>query len=353
MTIQELRVKQAAFGATESRPPSSFGNDAIAWHAAHEGVAIADLTHWGLLEVKGEDRLQFLHNQSTNEIKNLKSGQGCETVLLTSTARTLELATLFATETGVSMLVSPEQAEPIMAWLDRYLFPMDRVELANISTQYAVFSLIGPQSDSLLATNGVENIIGQGESTHLQTRLGNIEVRIAVGNGLAMPGYTLIVAIADAAVLWQYLVDKGAAPLGDRLWEHLRICQGRPLAGRELTEDYNPLEAGLWRFISFDKGCYIGQETIARLNTYQGVKQQLWGVVLDRLVPLATPILVEDKKVGVLTSCAATEVGYRGLAYIRSRIAVAGLEFVSGEATGKLVTVPFLSHRYYQPGELK
>lgn len=58
-----------------------------------------------------------------------------------------------------------------------------------------------------------------------------------------------------------------AVPLGDRVWEQLRIQQGRPAPDQELTEDYNPLEAGLWQTISFEKGCYIGQETIARLNT--------------------------------------------------------------------------------------
>ena len=73
----------------------------------------------------------------------------------------------------------------------------------------------------------------------------------------------------------------------------MRIQQGRPKSDRELTEDYNPLEAGLWQTISFEKGCYIGQETIARLNTYKGVKQKLWGIKLDRSVSPQTPIFVD------------------------------------------------------------
>lgn len=66
--------------------------------------------------------------------------------------------------------------------------------------------------------------------------------------------------------------------LGSREWEVLRIQEGVPAPDRELTLDHNPLEAALWHTVSFDKGCYVGQETIARLKTYDGLKQQLWGI---------------------------------------------------------------------------
>ena len=119
--------------------------------------------------------------------------------------------------------------------------------------------------------------------------------------------------------------------------------QGVPQPGTELTEDYNPLEAGLWHAISFDKGCYIGQETIARLNTYQGVKQQLWGVQLSTPVEPGTPILVGEDKVGTLTSILDTAEGPLGLGYIRTKAGGAGLQVTVGEAEGTVVDVPFLS----------
>ncbi len=132
--------------------------------------------------------------------------------------------------------------------------------------------------------------------------------------------------------------------MGDRVWEQLRIEQGRPIPDRELTEDYNPLEAGLWQTISFSKGCYIGQETIARLNTYKGVKQQLWGIRLQAPVESGTVVMLGDEKVGKLTSFTQTNQGSFGLAYIRTKAGGVGLKVQVGEVDGEIVDVPFLSH---------
>ncbi|NJN58745.1 MAG: folate-binding protein, partial [Leptolyngbyaceae cyanobacterium SL_5_9] len=173
--------------------------------------------------------------------------------------------------------------------------------------------------------------------------LAGIETRIATGSGLATPGYTLIVNREQAANLWQQLTTAGALPLGEQLWERLRIEQGRPMPDAELTEDYNPLEAGLWHTISFSKGCYIGQETIARLDTYKGLKQQLWGVRLSQPAPLGEPLLVGAEKVGKLTSLTETEAGLFGLAYVRTKAGGAGLTVTVGSGTGEIVDLPLLT----------
>lgn len=131
--------------------------------------------------------------------------------------------------------------------------------------------------------------------------------------------------------------------LNDTDWEHLRIRQGRPAAEAELTEDYNPLEARLGHTISFNKGCYIGQETIARLNTYQGVKQHLWGLELSAVVPAPTPLLLEGEKVGLLTSCTPLNGGAFGLGYVRTKVGGAGLRLQTPEGViVQVVEVPFL-----------
>jgi folate-binding protein YgfZ len=342
---EELRQMQTEAGAIlEADIPVSFDNDRQALDAAKEGVAVYDRSHWGLLKLSGDDRLRYLHNQSTNDFQKLQPGQGCETVFVTSTARTIDLATAYATEEAVLILVSPDRRQYLLDWLDRFIFPMDKVELTDLSNQYAIFNLIGSQSDHLVQELGYEAIIGQPQHDHRCFD----SIRIAVGNGLAMTGYTVILPMAESASLWSKLISKGAIPLGDRVWEQLRIQQGRPKPDRELTEDYNPLEAGLWQTISFTKGCYIGQETIARLNTYKGVKQRLWGIKLDAPVAINTPIAIANEKVGVLTSCTETENGSFGLAYIRTKAGGAGLKVQLGNISGELVAVPYLSHEYYQ-----
>ena len=341
----ELKEIQTAAGAIfdETGVVLSFDRDDEAKSAIDRGVAICDRSHWGLLKITGDDRLRYLHNQSTNDFEKLKPGQGCDTVFVTSTARTLDLATAYVTENAVLVLVSPHRREKLMSWLDRFIFPFDKVELSDISADYAVFSLIGEQATNLLSDLTSEislSELGDNQAVTIE----DVPVRIAKGSGLATPGYTLIMERQAAGTVWSRLTEKAVA-FGDRLWENLRIQQGRPTPDRELTEDYNPLEAGLWQTISFDKGCYIGQETIARLNTYNGVKQKLWGIELSQPVEPQTPITVEDKKVGVLTSYTETKSGSFGLGYIRTKAGVEGSQVKVGEAEGKLVSVPFIQHQ--------
>ena len=122
-----------------------------------------------------------------------------------------------------------------------------------------------------------------------------------------------------------------------------------PVPGKELTEDDNPLEAGLWHSISFEKGCYIGQETIARLNTYKGVKKRLWGIALDQTVPANTNISLDGKTIGKLTSLTETEAGYFGLGYLRTKAGGQGLDVELAGAKATIRAVPFVRHDYYEP----
>jgi len=328
-------------------PTSSVNsNDVEAIQALQQGVALINRSHWGRIRVSDEDRIRFLHNQSTNDFQRLKTGLGCDTVFVTSTARTIDLVTAYVMEDAVLLLVSPNRRQYLLDWLDRYIFFADKVKLTDVTNESATFSLVGPGSDALLNQLGAGSIIGQLCASHQLLQLGDTEVRIAVGSGLALPGYTLIVPSMNAAVLWNNIVQAGVVPLGDRAWEQLRIEQGRPVPDQELTEDYNPLEAGLWQTISFDKGCYIGQETIARLNTYKGVKQQLWGVRLSAPAEPGSVITVGDEKVGKLTSYTDTHQGHFGLGYIRTKAGGVGLKVQVGDAKGEIVNVPFLNHDY-------
>lgn len=349
---QALRDQQATRGAqlgtvAEQAVPLSFGNDAIALQATQTGVALYDRTHWGRIQVGDRDRLRFLHNQTTNAFEGRKPGEGCDTVFVTSTARTIDLATAYILEDAVLLLVSPGRSPSLINWMDRYIFFADKVSLQDVTAETAAFNLIGPESDAFLQSLGAEAISGQPQGTHQELVLQEIPVRVAVGSGVAIAGYTLITSRDHAADLWNILADTGAVPLGETAWEQLRIQQGRPAPEHELTDDFNPLEAGLWSTISLSKGCYIGQETIARLHTYRGVKQQLWGVQLSGAAAPGSPITAGDEKVGVLTSSIGTEDGYQGLAYIRTKALEADVKDVQVDGvSGQLVPLPFVSHTY-------
>ncbi len=320
-------------------------NDAAAIQAAQNSVAVCDRSHCGLIRVSDVDRIRFLHNQTTNDFQSLKPGQGCDTVMVTSTARTIDLATAYVLEDAVLLLVSPNRREFLMQWLDKYIFFADKVQLTDVTDETATFSLIGPGSDTIIEKLGAEAIIGQPYGTH---QLFDGGMRVAVGSGLASPGYTLILPASQKATVWQKIVEAGAQEMSARAFNVLRILQGRPAPEHELTDDYNPLEAGLWHTISFSKGCYIGQETIARLNTYKGVKQHLWGIRLNAPAEIQSAIAIGDEKVGKLTSYTETADGYFGLGYIRTKAGGVGLKVQVGETEGEIVEIPFVSHEYPQ-----
>jgi folate-binding protein YgfZ len=336
-TMEEIVQHPASQLGKESE-----GNEAAALGAARQTAAVANRSHWGRILVDDADRLRFLHNQSTNDFNSLKPGQGCDTVFVTSTARTIDLATAYITEDSVLLLVSPNRRQQLMQWLDKYIFFADKVRLTDITGETAAFSLIGPETHALLEKLGALEMVGKPDGSHQLFNIAGAVVRVAVGNGLAIAGYTLILPVSSAESLWNIITAAGATPLSELGWEQLRIEQGRPAPDLELTEDYNPLEARLSHTISYSKGCYIGQETIARLNTYKGVKQHLWGVRLSFSASPGTVVTVGEEKVGKLTSYTETERGPFGLAYIRTKAGGAGLQVRVGEIEGETVDVPFL-----------
>lgn len=347
--LEELRALQAQHGAVfaeGSGIPVQFQPDGLA--AARAGVILIDRSHWGRIRVEDRDRQLFLHNQSTNNLTALRPGQGCDTVFVTSTARTLDLATVYVLETEVLLLVSPQRRSQLLTWLDRYIFFGDKVRLTDVTDSTVTFSVLGPDSHGLLERLELGTIVGQPDGSHQLGAIAGQEVRVAVGSGLGLEGYTLWLSAEGAATIWAALMAAGARPVGDRGWEQLRIEQGRPAPDQELTEDYNPLEAGLWRAVSFSKGCYIGQETIARLDTYKGVKVQLWGIRLQSAVEPGSLVRLGEEKIGVLTSITETSEGFLGLGYIRTKAGGAGLQVEVRDSTGVVspgvvVDVPFLT----------
>ncbi|WP_309729551.1 folate-binding protein [Chamaesiphon sp. OTE_75_metabat_556] len=314
--------------------------------SARSGVAIYDSSEWGKILVSDRDRLRFLHNQSTADFESRQSGEGCDTVFVTSTARTIDLATGLILDDEVLLIISPNRRKYLFDWLDKYIFFADRVKLKDVTDALASLTLMGAESTSILAQLGCTELTELPLHSHQVHNINGIEVRIAIGTELGLPGYRLICDRANASVLQQALTNLGAVTVDEDAWECLRIEQGRPKPDAELTEDYNPLEVGLWDTISFTKGCYIGQETIARLNTYKGVKQYLWGIKLVGSVAVGTSITVDGEKVGVLTSCSQTDAGIMGLGYVRSKAGGVSLKVMLGDVEGEVIDLPFVRHEY-------
>jgi len=350
----------------------SYGSekDEEALRASSKGVAIADRSHWARLKVSDADRIRFLHGQSTNDILKLKAGQSTMTTFCTSTARIIDLAEVFVSEEAVFLIVSPNRRDTVLKHVDKYIFFADKVKLDDLTEKTAMFTLMGPASTELLLRLGIDTrdmcgLPGAFKFFSCTLKSGdNIDCMLIRSSGLqSIEGFTLIANADRAMELWRVLVNNGARPLGALQWEQLRILDGRPAPDSELTEDYNVLEAGLWDTVSFDKGCYLGQETLAKLNTYKGVKTQLWGfrfaVGEDGVAPQpGADVYTVDggDKVGVLTSRTFMGKDWVGLGYVRTKAADSdkgeGMTVrVGNDVTAVLFRPPFIKHQTGEPAQ--
>lgn len=112
---------------------------------------VFDRSHWGRIRLTGADRVRFLHNQTTNNIEQLSPGQGCHTVFVTSTGRTIDLASVYASQDALQVVVSPGMGQQLYDWMDKYIFFSDKVTLTNETEQTFMFTVVSNNTDSLAA----------------------------------------------------------------------------------------------------------------------------------------------------------------------------------------------------------
>ena len=312
------------------------------YHAARAGAALRDAQTSFRLYMRGADHLDFLHRMTSNDFHNLKLGHGLEAVFIEQRARILDLATCYRGPDATALILSPASRSTIPAWLDRFIFA-EALELADRTDETAMFELIGPQAPQLV-THTLNADLAKLQDHQL------LDPQVPDGLWLARiagPGLRALGPPDTVKNLWQRLAAAGARPIGAATWEILRVEQGLPLLGRELTQDYNPWEAGLGRAIHLDKGCYIGQEVIARLDTYDKVKQHLVGLLLStaELSPTGLPLRDGTREVGRITSAVHSPTfGPIALAYVRRSTCAEGTVLDAAGAQATVVPLPFSSH---------
>ncbi len=314
--------------------------------AACQAVTVTDRSLMGRLRIAGRDRLDFLQRMSTNDMSRLTPGQGCVTVLTTAIGRIVDRLTVYAEAETLLALTSEGQAELVRRWLSRHIFFMDQVTLTDETETTGLLALYGPRAGELVQAalgvdatalpryawqrtfwNGAEVTIAATEALTPLALLSQSSGRGGMGDE---SGAFYLIAPAEVVPgLWARLLDAGASlgvrPMGEEAYEALRIAAGQPRFGRELSEEYIPLEAGLWDAVSFSKGCYIGQEIIARMESRGKQARQLVGLRLAALPPAGEVILqASGQRIGRLTSVARLPEGVVGLGYVRTAYATPG-----------------------------
>ena len=301
-------------------------------------LAVRLNTGYGCLKATGEDALDLLNRLSTNKVDHLRPGHWAPTVLTSDRGRIVDLLTVVHAGDFVYLITSPGQQQPVIEWLDKYTI-MEDLEVEDVSASTAVVALAGDGADAALGLEPLEGDRLPGLQYPAPTVSVGGHDAIAVSRPMGATACCLLVAPSGAAAsAVEALAAAGAVEADDEAWEALRVASGAPAFGPEMGEPYNPLEVGLIGAIDFTKGCYIGQEVIARLDSYERVQKYLSvlrfsdGCEADS----GTPLYIEGRQAGTVTSVYRTPGGeLRGLGFVRTASAVPGqiLE-VASPATG-------------------
>lgn len=274
-------------------------------HAAiTERTAVADVSDRTQIELTGSDRKSFLHNMSTNEINALKVGTGCEAFFTTAQGKIVAHACVFQRPESIVLETVPGQSESLINHLDRYLIRED-VELHDRSTSWGQLLLAGPQAAELLDASTE----GQIPSTELSSgvvTLFDTEVTVIRTTMAGPVGFLIGCQKSQTPSLLASLSNSGAEQVNDHeVLEAVRIEAGWPAYGRDITSANLPQEVARdGQAISFSKGCYIGQETVARIDALGHVNKYLVGLRCNTPdVPAPGAELSQgDKTIGQITS---------------------------------------------------
>ncbi|NIR49837.1 aminomethyl transferase family protein [candidate division KSB1 bacterium] len=333
--------------------PKSVSNLGEEYSAIRDAAAMMERPYFDILKVSGKDHADLLHRMTTNELRNLKPGEGQINIFTNEKGRIIDRVVLQKHDDSMMLTISPGNAKKIAEWIETYTFIED-VKIEDLSSIVDTLTLFGPNGSQILG-KVFDQDFSELPAHHLsKTAWKGKDVQIASTDELGVPGYNLFLDFTDVAELWQELVNAGSQvglkPIGGEVYNVARIEAGWPVYGKDFDDTINPHEARMGPYINFDKGCYIGQEVVARLDTYEKVQKHLSGILLegDSLPNEHDPILIDDRKVGHLTSITHSigldqnvALGYVRTKYLTENASVV-IETDKQNISGKLVKLPFV-----------
>jgi folate-binding protein YgfZ len=365
----------------------SYGEVEAEYAAIRKAAALMDAPHRSVVILTGKDRLSFLHNKVTNDTNRLTPGTGCYAYLLNLKGRIVMDMNILQTEEATLVELDRRLVPDFLASMEKYIFTED-VRILDGSEQLGRLTLLGPKAHLLL-----EQVLDAGVGTlgdplrHAKRTLGKATVTVFRNDLAGEAQYELIVPRDGLVSLWQILHEagghddgehdaatKGPVPLRAIGWSAFntaRIEAGTPLYGIDITDNYLPMETAHWylRAVSVTKGCYLGQEIVARMHAHNTVARMLVGLrVAGDKLPLAgtdisdpTPSAAgggagrdasSRQQVGIITSScmspmlgnAPIALGYVKKAYVPNASAPAKPVDVLAEGTHAEATVVTLPH---------
>jgi glycine cleavage system T protein len=283
--------------------PADYGDPAAEHEAVRERAGVIDRSDRGKIEVTGTDRATFLHGLVSNDVKALTPGQGNESALLDSHGKVTALLSVHCLPDRLVLETDRELTGPLLSAIDRYLFS-ERAELEDVTADWGILTVAGPGARKIVEQALGAAVPDLARRHHVAVPWEGAEVRIVRTEETGEEGYDLWAPAPALGTLWERLREAGARPVGREAWDVLRVEAGVPRYGVDVDASTLLLEASLPEAYSLDKGCYLGQEVVARI-TYRGhVNRKIVGFRFgDRRVPPAgAPVLAEGKEVGKITS---------------------------------------------------
>lgn len=351
------QARNACFGEVNgAEVVQHYGHTLEEYRALRETAGVLDLSFRSRLRLTGADRQRFLHGQVTNNILDLDAGEGCYAALVTARGRMQSDLNVYCLTEEILLDFEPGFRDPVMERLGKYIIA-DDVQVETMETQFGLASVQGPQAGAV-----VQQCLPRlplPVQSMVITRIQDPSLRAVVcmnnPRGVAV-GFDLWVPLTALPALLEHLLAvagaRGGRACGWDALEMVRIEAGIPRFGLDMDETNLPPETGIeQRAISYTKGCYIGQEVIARIRTYGQVARSLRGLRLADRLPIlprkGDKLFHAGKEVGTLTSALASAHLHANIAlgYVRREHNQFGTELTvvtaAGESPAHVVPLPF------------
>ncbi|MFT4539948.1 MAG: folate-binding protein YgfZ [Planctomycetota bacterium] len=326
----------------------TYGDVPAEYEAAQTGCLMLDETTRGAIMVTGADSAEFLHRILANEVRGLEPGHGTAGLLLSSKGKVQFSFDLQPIEDGYLLSTPKGSATDLMTAIDMYLFS-DQVTLTEVTEDHAPVAVLGPKAGAI-----VQSVFGSAAPSEMHvpstTSLGGRPVTITAMPIAGSMGWRIDGGPEAAVDLWKAFEAAGAQGAGVVVNDILRVEAGRAQFGVDIDDTVYPQEARLEESFSLEKGCYIGQEVVAKIDTYGGLNKRLCALAIDHDNPIksGTRIYREEggewRDLGVATSWAYSFVLDTGLvlAYVKRKHQELGTVFRVGDGptTATIVDMP-------------
>ena len=267
------------------------------------------MQYTGLLVATGKDVVDFFNRMTTNDIAKIGDNENIKTVLLTDKGRIIDLLTLFRRDEKLFIKTSYYYEKKVNEYLNKYIV-MDDVSLAKCDGQFVNFIVTGEGKDK-----AIERVSEYESKFSLENSQKNI--LLYYSEDIGFESLEVICHLDKSHEIRSLLSDGNFQTCLD--YEYMRISSGYPEAPGELNENINPLECGLRKYVSFKKGCYVGQEVVARLDSQDKIPKQMIKITSDEILKADALIYDSDgNDCGFVSSAAANEGMNNALGFIRS-----------------------------------